>query len=60
MANLGYGLLFLGWYVGVMYFIMYRLRSDDLETLEKEAQDRIRVRKMVRENMDELENKKSI
>ena len=60
MANIGYGLMFLGWYVGVMYFIMYRLRSDDLETLEKEAQDRIRVRKMVRDNMDELEKKKSI
>jgi len=59
MKNIGLGLAFLGWYVGVMYFIMYRLRSDDLETLEKEAQDRIRIRKMVRDDMDELERKKS-
>lgn len=26
-------------------FIMYRLRSDDLETLEKEAEERIRLAK---------------
>jgi len=58
--NFGYGVLFLGWYVGVMYFIMYRLRSDDLDTLEKEAQDRIKIRKMVRENIEESNREKSL
>jgi len=58
--NFGYGLLFVGWYVGVMYFIMYRLRSDDLDTLEKEAQERIKIRQIVRENMEETDPGKNI
>ena len=45
--NLGYLTLFLGWYTGVIMFIMYRLKSDDLETLEKEAEERIRLKKQV-------------
>ena len=55
--NLGYGLMFLGWYVGVMYFIMWRLKSDDLETLEKEAQERIRIKRIVQENIDEADRR---
>lgn len=53
LKNLGYGLAFCAWYFGCMYFIMYRLRSDDLETLEKEAEERIRIKRMVEENMRE-------
>lgn len=37
---------------------MYRLRSDDLETLEKEAEDRIKLKKMVQENMRDNAAKK--
>ncbi len=43
MKNIGYLTMFGFWYAGVVLFIMYRLRSDDLELLEKEAEERIRV-----------------
>ena len=32
-----------------MLFIMYRLKSDDLETLEKEAESRIKINRMVKQ-----------
>ena len=41
--NVGYLLMFSGWYIGVVLFIMYRLRSNDLDLLEKEAEERIRI-----------------
>ena len=47
--NLGYLMLFMAWYTGVgkqiklVLFIMYRLKSDDLDTLEKEAEERIKI-----------------
>ena len=40
--NFGYLLLFSAWYTGVVLFIMYRLRSDDLDQLEQEAELKIR------------------
>jgi hypothetical protein len=30
LKNWGYLALFLGWYAGIMFFIAYRLKSDDL------------------------------
>ena len=33
----------MAWNITVITFVMYRLRSDDLDTLEKEAYDRIRI-----------------
>ncbi len=42
VRNLGYLLLFSAWYSGVVLFIMYRLRSDDLEQLEQEAARKLR------------------
>ena len=39
-----YGMMFLAWYVGVTLFIMYRMRGDDLDLLEKEALRRQRVK----------------
>ena len=48
-------MLFMGWYVGVgitiilVLFIMYRLRSDDLESLEAEAEERIKLSKAAKE-----------
>jgi hypothetical protein len=30
-----YGMMFMAWYVGVTLFIMYRMRGDDLDILEK-------------------------
>ncbi len=33
----------LAWNVGIIGFIMYRLGSDDLDKLEKEAEERIRI-----------------
>ena len=38
-----------GWFAGVVLFIMYRLKGDDLEQLEKEAEDRIRINKAIKE-----------
>ena len=35
MKSIGYGLMFLAWYVGATLFIMYRLKGDDLSNLEK-------------------------
>lgn len=42
MKNIGYGLMFLSWYVGATLFIMYRLKGDDMSSLEKEAKERER------------------
>ena len=41
LKNLGYLALFGLWNVGVISYIMYRMKSDDLEDLEKEAYKRI-------------------
>jgi hypothetical protein len=38
--NIGYGLMFLAWYIGATLFIMYRLKGDDLDVLEKEVKNR--------------------
>lgn len=43
MKNIGYLMMFMAWNVTVITFIMYRLRSDDLDQLEKEAYERIRI-----------------
>jgi hypothetical protein len=40
-----YGFLFACWYVGVTLFIMYRMRGDDLDLLEKEARRRQHIKK---------------
>ena len=37
--------MFLAWYVGVTLFIMYRMRGDDLDLLEKEALRKQKIRK---------------
>ena len=52
LKNAGYLGLFMLWYAGCVSFIMYRLKSDDLESLEKEAYERVRIKQQVRENMD--------
>lgn len=46
MKNIGYMGCFLVWYIGAMGFIMYRLKGDDLETLEKDAKERIEMTKI--------------
>lgn len=45
-----YGLLFMFWYVGAMMFIMYRMKGDDLDLLENEANKREKVRKEFQNN----------
>lgn len=45
MKSIGYGLMFLAWYVGATLFIMYRLKGDDMSSLEKEAKERERRKK---------------
>jgi hypothetical protein len=35
----------MAWYVGVTLFIMYRMRGDDLDLLEKEAKKRQKLKK---------------
>lgn len=52
IKNLGYLMLFMTWNVSVITFIMYRLRSDDLDQLEKEAYDRIRISNIGKERGD--------
>lgn len=43
LKNFGYAMAFLAWYTTAVLFITYRLKSDDLDTLEKEAEERIRL-----------------
>ena len=43
--SLGYLFLFICWNIGVIGFIMYRVRGDDLEQLEIEAKERIKSMK---------------
>lgn len=38
-------MMFLAWYVGATLFIMYRMRGDDLDLLEKEALRRQKIKK---------------
>jgi hypothetical protein len=45
MKNIGYGLMFLAWYIGASLFVMYRLKGDDLDSLEKEVMMRERRKK---------------
>jgi hypothetical protein len=40
MKNFAYGMMFLAWYVGASLFVMYRLKGDDLDSLEKEVKQR--------------------
>ena len=47
--SLGYLGLFMVWYCGVVTFIMYRVKGDDLENLEKEAQERIEFAQKMKE-----------
>ena len=37
--------MFMAWYIGVTLFIMYRMRGDDLDLLEKEAKKRQKLKK---------------
>ena len=40
MKNFMYGMMFLAWYVLASLFVMYRLKGDDLDNLEKEVKAR--------------------
>ena len=51
MKNMGYGLLAFLWYFGVISFIMYRVKGDDLDELEKEAMEKIKLSK-IGQNID--------
>ncbi|KAL4472677.1 hypothetical protein ABPG74_018626 [Tetrahymena malaccensis] len=64
LKHFGYFLAYAAWFGGVVMFIMYRLRSDDLSSLEKEAEERIRIQKAVKElqkqnKIDELKSVKN-
>lgn len=43
--NVGYLGLFTLWYGGVILYIMYRMQSNDLDDLEKEAYENIKYSK---------------
>ena len=49
LKNAGYLMLFGAWYAGCIFFIMHRLRSDDLETLEQEANERLRIKRQIQQ-----------
>lgn len=42
LKNVGYLGLFTVWYAGVILYIMYRMKSDDLDELEEEAYENIK------------------
>lgn len=48
LKNVGYLMAFMTWYVTAILFITYRLRSDDLEIMEKEAEERIRLNENIK------------
>lgn len=48
LKNFGYFVAFLTWYTTAILFITYRLRSDDLETMEKEAEKRIQLNESIK------------
>jgi hypothetical protein len=45
--NWTYLSLFMMWYLGVTLFIMYRMKGDDLEELNKAAEERLRRKKEI-------------
>ncbi len=44
-----YMMAFMMWYIGVCFFIMYRVKGNDLDELEKEANEKINFSKMSKE-----------
>ena len=48
LKNWGLLGMFMAWYAGIMFFIAYRLKSDDLEKMEAEAQQRINLKEKVK------------
>ena len=47
LKNWGLLGMFMAWNLGIMFFIAYRLKSDDLEQMEAEAQQRINLKHRV-------------
>ena len=43
-------LLFMMWYAGVITFIMYRVKGDDLDEMELEAMEKLRFQEMTKNN----------
>lgn len=40
MKNIFYMGVYMAWFSGIVLFIMYRLKGDDLAVMEKEAEER--------------------
>lgn len=49
LKNLGWMMAYMAWFGGVIAFIMYRLKSDDLDDMEKQAQEKIRINRRIKE-----------
>ena len=47
LKNLFYLTIYMAWSAGIILFIMYRLKSDDLETLELEAEAKIQIQEKI-------------
>ena len=45
MKHFMYLMGFATWYIAVSLFIMYRMKGDDLDSLEKEVQQREKMKK---------------
>ena len=43
-------MLFLVWYVGVVTFIMYRVKGDDLDVMEQEAQEKLKLQNFAKKD----------
>lgn len=43
IKNVFFMSVYLAWFSGIVLFIMYRLKSDDLDTMEKEAEARLKI-----------------
>lgn len=48
-TSLFYLMGFMTWYVGVVLFIMYRVKGNDLDELEMEAKEKIRISNISKE-----------
>ena len=45
-----------GWFVACFYLIAYRLRSDDLELMEREVYEELKMKKQVQEFISKSKN----
>ncbi|CAD8132725.1 unnamed protein product [Paramecium octaurelia] len=48
LKNAFYFCIYMGWFAGVILFVMYRLGSDEIGDMERSAKERIRLRESLK------------